>query len=264
MLNKPCRILIAPLLFSALLLFSIQLPQLNHDNVSYVLSDGWKPPYFLTGRLSNDLSNNPLPGARAMPTFKNTLPANSETKGYDLHRTPPDKPLKGLITSHNLIGCYTHWWGGRTVPCEDSGCEACKNNTPSRWHCYLSICEAGSRDHFIFECTSKAAKPLEEWYAANGTLRGVMLHAHRPKRRRNARVEIILKPFDIGGTILPEPPDLPRAMAVIWQIPGSSVKVEGAVNQTPRIKTDPAILSKQRTNAADGNGKPKSSRKVKV
>ncbi len=238
--------------------------QVNHDSVSYVRSARWLPPLFLTGRNSSDLFLYPTHGARPMPNFTNTLPSCSETRGYDLKRTPPDKPLKGIITCTDIIGCNTHWWGGRTVPCEDSGCEACKNNTPSRWHVYLSILEAGTRDHFIFECTSKAAKPLEEWRDTNGSLRGVMLYAHRPKRRRNSRVEIILKPHDISGIIIPEPPNLPQAMAVIWQIPGASVMINGAINHTPRIATVPEVLSKQRTNAADGNGKPKSRLKVKV
>lgn len=197
-----------------------------------------------------------------MPTFSNCLPAKTENKGYDLRRTPPDKPIKGIITSDNIIGCYTHWWGGRTVPCEDDGCEACKNNTPARWHCYLSILEAGSRDHFIFECTGKAALPLQEWTKTNGKLRGVLLTAHRPKRRRNARVEIILRPHDCQGIVVPEAPDLMRAMAVIWQLPADAVKLEGAVRQTPLVSMDQEILDKQRVNPADGNGKPSKPQKV--
>ena len=200
----------------------------------------------------------------AMPTFTNSLPPKTENRGYDLRRTPPDKPIKGIITSNDIIGCYTHWWGGRTVPCEDENCEACKANTPSRWHCYLSILEAGSRDHFIFECTGKAALPLIEWRNSHGTIRGTHLTASRPKRRRNARVEIILRPFDISGIIVPEAPDLARAMAVIWQIPGDAVKVEKAVRQTPLVSTDATALNAQRFNPADGNGKPRSRKKVKA
>lgn len=208
-----------------------------------------------------------------MPKFSNCLPDKTQTQGYDLRRTPPDKPLKGIITCYDLIGCYTHWWGGRTVPCENETCEACKANTPARWHCYLSILEAGSRDHFIFECTGKAAAAFMEWKESDQKLRGAMMYAHRPKRRRNSRVEIILKPFDISGVILPEPPDLERAMSVIWQIPADAVKVEGAIQQIPQVKTDPKILNAQRFNTADGlqppaetkvsnNNKPK--RKTKV
>lgn len=197
-----------------------------------------------------------------MPNFSNQLPPKTEHRGYDLRRTPPDRPLKGLITCDDMIGCYTHWWGGRTVPCEDDECEACKANTPARWHCYLSIIEAGTRDHFIFECTGKAALPIAEWRTENNTLRGAHITAFRPKRRRNAKVEIILKTFDTRGVVLPHPPDLARALSVIWQIPGSAVKIEGAINKTPRVTTDPDILHTQRFNPTDDNGRPKCKKKV--
>jgi len=197
-----------------------------------------------------------------MPTFSNCLPAKTEHRGYDLRRTPADKPIKGLITSDDIIGCNTHWWGGRTVPCEDDDCEACRNNTPSRWHCYFSIYESGSKDHFIFECTGKAALPLVDWRKTNGSLRGVLITACRPKRRRNARVDIILRPFDTTGIIVPKAPDLMRAMAVIWQLPADAVKLDKAVRETPLVTTDPDVLAAQRINEADGNGKPRKPRKV--
>ena len=199
-----------------------------------------------------------------MPNYSNQLPAKTQHRGYDLRRTPADKPIKGLITSEDLIGCFTHWWGGRTVPCEGDGCEACKNNAPSRWHCYLTLHEDKTHDHFIFECTGKAALPLIEWRDTHHTLRGTLLIASRPKRRRNARVEIILKPYDLTGVMLPTPPDLKKAMAVIWQIPGAAVETDGAINQTNRMVTDNAVLDAQRLNAADGNGKPRPRKKVKT
>ncbi len=199
-----------------------------------------------------------------MPTFTANVPEKTEHRGFDLRRTPSDKPIKGLITSDNIIGCNTHWWGGRTVPCEDENCEACSKNTPSRWHVYLSVLEAGTRDHFLFECTGKAAWPFVEWYATHGTLRGVMMYAHRPKRRRNAKVEIILKPNDTRGVILPKGPDLPRAMAVIWQLPGSAIRIDKTVADIPHVTTDRLILEAQRINKADGNGKPRTRKKVKT
>ena len=199
-----------------------------------------------------------------MPTFSNKLPSQTENRGYDLRRTPPDQPLRGIITCDDVIGCYTHWWGGRTVPCEDATCEACKANTPSRWHCYLSVLEAKTHDHFIFECTGKAANPLIEYKDAKGTLRDAYMIAVRPKRRRNARVEIIVKPFDTSGLIIPSPPDLIRAMAVIWQLPGKALRTNTAERGATLITTDPDILDAQRFDPADGNGRPKTRKKVKA
>ncbi len=199
-----------------------------------------------------------------MPTFSNSLPDKTERRGYDLRRTPADKPIKGLITCDKLIGCYTHWWGGRTMPCENEGCEACQSNTPSRWHCYLSLFESGTHDHIIFECTAKAALPITEFLQDNPTLRGIMLTAWRPKRRRNARVEIFLKPIDISSVKLPKAPDLIQVMSVIWQLPGAAVASKSAERSMAKITTDQKILNAQRFNPADGNGAHTRKRKVKT
>ncbi len=205
----------------------------------------------------------PLPRMEsAMPKFSNALPDKTENRGYDLRRTPPDAPLKGLITSDDLIGCFTHWWGGRTVPCEDENCEACRANTPTRWHCYLSVLQSGSHDHFIFECTGKAALPLIDWRDENGTLRGALMTAFRPKRRRNARVEIILKPYDISQLKFPKAPDLIRAMSVIWQLPETALETPHAENTVPKIQVDPVIIAKQRGELPKTNNKPRSRKKV--
>ena len=150
------------------------------------------------------------------------------------------------------------------MPCEGETCEACKNNSPSRWHCYLSVLESGTHDHFLFECTGKAALPLIAWREEHGTLRGVLMTAFRPKRKRNARVEMILKAYDCRNTRLPQPPDLIRALSVIWQLPGAACKIEGAVNQTARIVTDPDILDAQRFCPADGNGSHKGRKRESV
>ena len=150
------------------------------------------------------------------------------------------------------------------MPCENEGCEACQSNTPSRWHCYLSLFESGTHDHIIFECTAKAALPITEFLQDNPTLRGIMLTAWRPKRRRNARVEIFLKPIDISSVKLPKAPDLIQVMSVIWQLPGAAVASKSAERSMAKITTDQKILNAQRFNPADGNGSPTRKRKVKT
>jgi len=193
-----------------------------------------------------------------MPNFSNQLPPESETKGFDLKRTPPDSPLKGLITSDDIVGCYTHWWGGRTVPCEGDSCEACHNSAPARFHCYLSLCLNGSRQHVIFECTSKAADVLVDWRNTHGTLRGTLLTAHRPKRVKNSKVELLLKHVDLTATILPKPPDVRQALCVLWKLPTTAMPTNDAEHNAPLITPDQAVLNRMRFQPGDGmpsNGK---------
>ena len=192
-----------------------------------------------------------------MPNWSSQIPSQPEHKGFDLRRTPVDKPLKAVITCVDLIGCYTHFWGGRTVPCEGEDCEACRAQSPSRWHCYLSALESSTRDHFLFECTAKAAQPLVEWREAYGTLLGCFITAHRPKRRRNARVEIICKPIDLTKITLPKAPDLILAMSVIWQLPATALSTPSGEHCSPLVDVDTALADKQRVAVADGNNKPK-------
>ncbi len=86
--------------------------------------------------------------------------------------------------------------------------------------------------------------------------------AFRPKRRRNARVEIILKPYDISQLKFPKAPDLIRAMSVIWQLPETALETPHAENTVPKIQVDPVIVAKQRGELPKTNNKPRSRKKV--
>jgi hypothetical protein len=186
-----------------------------------------------------------------MPNWSNQLPPSDKGHGYDLKRTPPDRPLKGIITCDDLNICPTHYWGGRTVPCERPNCPACDKNTAIRSHCYVSLLEAGTHDHILFECTAKAAAPLFDWKRTYGTLRGCLIVASRPKRKKNARVEIICKPVDLTKIILPHAPDIKTAMAVIWQIPGDAIETQTHYDGAPQMGLRKEILDAQRLHAAE-------------
>ena len=71
-----------------------------------------------------------------MPTWRTELPPEGKNRGYDLKRTPTSAPLIAIITSTDLLVCDTHYWHGRTTPCErqcnaegrtidDTQCPAC-------------------------------------------------------------------------------------------------------------------------------------------
>jgi len=169
----------------------------------------------------------------------------------NLRRTPTDHPLRAVITSDQFYVCWTHFWGGRTVPCERPNCEACDKLSPARAHVYLSAYTIETNEHFIFECTTAAAEPFQAWIQTYGTLRGCLFQANRPKRRRNAPVQILTKPADQTKITLPKPPDIPLAMATIWQIPGAAVQSSPAGPEAQRLTTDAQELDRMRLNPAD-------------
>jgi hypothetical protein len=186
-----------------------------------------------------------------MPNWSNQVPARDKSHGFDLVRTPADGTFQAIVTSEDLIGCFTHYWGGRTVPCEGDPCPACEKLQSSRWHGYLSCFNPRTREHVLFEFTQKAAFALAEYRDAHGTLRGCHFQAFRPKRRKNSRVVIECKPADLTKITLPKPPDLVRAMSTIWQLPATAFAPDKAVDSHSTLSTKTEPLDEMR-----GNGKP--------
>jgi hypothetical protein len=161
-----------------------------------------------------------------MPTWSTNLPKNRKHMGFDLRRTPADKPLLGIVTSDNILVTDTHYWGGRTIPCERPDCEACNQSVPYRTHVYVSVFDPKTNEHFLFECTANAAKAFVDYREAAGTTRGCFFHASRPKGTKNGKVAILTKPSDPTKTNLPSPPNVALALCVIWRLPLTGFAIE--------------------------------------
>jgi hypothetical protein len=164
-----------------------------------------------------------------------------------------------------MLVCDTHFWHGRTTPCErllnetgktldDSTCPACRDKQAWRTHVYLSAFDAKSHEHFIFECTANAAKAFAEYHAAARTLRGCVFHATRPKQGPNSKVVIVTNTVNLAKTPLPQQPDVARALAVIWRLPQTALPVVEQPHSPPEIHPNPTrlkMLRDQLDNAAD-------------
>lgn len=184
-----------------------------------------------------------------MPTFRTELPAVSKHMGFDIRRTPQSSPIHAIITSEDLTVCDTHYWHGRTIPCErpsidnsgtpqPSTCEACNEGTPFRTHVYFFVYDPKKAEHFIFECTSHAAKPLSEYRAANGTLRGCIIFARRPKGLKNSKVSIETATANLAKQRIPESPNIIQALSVIWRLPRPALPIEHQRGRQPTVKPD--------------------------
>jgi hypothetical protein len=192
-----------------------------------------------------------------MPTWSSTPPPTDPSSAFTLLRTPSDRPLVAIVTSDDLIGCQTHYWGGRTVPCESvkdplantddaSNCPACQDFQPKRWHGYLSAYNHATRNHFLFEFTARGAVAFEQYRLAHGTLRGCCFEASRPKPGRNTRVEIVTKPIDLNKYAIPKAPNLIRAMSVIWQLPATAVHTRPDDPKAHDAELAPATMARMR------------------
>lgn len=203
-----------------------------------------------------------------MPNWSNELPKQEKHMGFDLRRTPPTSAMLAIITCEDLLVCDTHFFHGRTMPCERPDCPACNESIPYRTHAYVSAFNAKSREHFIFECTSNAAKAFAEYKQSATTLRGCLFNASRPKGAKNSKVVISTTTANLSRVQLPEPPDLILALSVIWRLPLAGLVVEHDKFHSPEVRTKKSPINRMRTQPDNqpeplsmgeilkGNGKP--------
>lgn len=170
-----------------------------------------------------------------MPTWSTDVPKRHRGPAFPIRRTPTSRPIVAIVTSDDLIGTDTHFWGGHTVPCEAPECDACQNGVPYRWHGYLAAIDTKSHLHFIFEMTAQAAENFKDFLTAHGTLRGCLFEAKRLKAAINSRVCIRCKPADLREQHLPTAPDLRKCMAIIWNLPDPDVAIAGTLKGVPKI-----------------------------
>jgi hypothetical protein len=176
-----------------------------------------------------------------MLPFSNRPPEAAQGHSLPLHRTPATRPIFAVVTSDDLIGLPTHFYGGRTVPCDNEDCEPCSNSVPWRWHGYVSAIGIERRLHFLFEFTAQASDSFVAYKTKYGTLRGCQFKAYRLKKLPNARVMIETTPADLTKIQLPKAPDLPRTLCTIWGIPLHRTEQKRTINNRPRLDLQPAI-----------------------
>lgn len=181
-----------------------------------------------------------------MPDFSNAPPSDPRGRSLDLLRCPAGKPLSAIVTSNDLIGCKTHYYGGKTVPCENEDCEACRDGVPWRWHSYLAAYSHGNNTHFILESTARATETFVQYRDAHGTLRGCLFKAERPRGRKNSQVYIQTRQADLAKYPIPDPPDLLQLLGMIWNLPNDCLEKARRMKEVETIAAIDADLKAKR------------------
>lgn len=154
-----------------------------------------------------------------MPKWIDQPPADVGPYAFRILRTPADKPISGIITCTDLVGCNTHYLKNRTIPCEGvDKCEACAQDHSWRWHGYVSAVITPGLEHVLFECTATASDTFSNYLQIYQNLRGCWFRAWRPSRRHNGRVVIECKTTDPAKTRLPDPPNIKAILCHIWNV----------------------------------------------
>lgn len=194
-----------------------------------------------------------------MPKFSFDPPPEARGYGLPMVRTPANGVLRLACVSESMIGCPTHWFGGRTVPCEAIDCKPCSEGVPWRWHGYVAGLLHDGRRLALFEFTAQAAESINEYKAANGTLRGAIINARRHRNRHNGRVMIDTHPGDLFKLQLPKAPDLIRVLSVLWCIPTPSMPTQECLTRKCNIQVhqtegtysnDPILIAEHQRRSA--------------
>lgn len=173
-----------------------------------------------------------------MPTFSTTPPPDPRGQALPIRRTPDGRPLVAVVTSPEMIGTNTHFYGGRTVPCEAPNCNACQDGLSWRWHGYLTAVDNKNGQHFLFEMTAQAAQAFVEYRKLYGTLRGCLFEASRTGARKNGRVFIRCKPNTNTALHLPECANLPTLLCNLWNVPAPAAAENGQQWGAPTLAID--------------------------
>lgn len=176
-----------------------------------------------------------------MPNYTHAPPENPTGPSLPIFRTPSHTKIRAIITSHDLIGTNTHFWGGHTVPCGTPNCEPCMKGVPYRWHAYLSAFQPPKALHFLYECTALAAEVLVAYRAKHSTLRTCIFEAYRWRNALNGRVMLRCEPIPYPHNDLPAAPDLEAVLAILWQLPKHNVKTQSPGPFGPQVAVDLAV-----------------------
>lgn len=165
-----------------------------------------------------------------------TVPVTPHALAFRILRVPTDGTLKLCLTSNDLVGCHTHWWNGRTVPCTLPACPPHEAGSSTRWHGYLAALLSKTREHVIWEFTALAAEAIEAYRSTHPTLRGALVTAHRFTPKPTARVHCILSDAQVGQLALPDPPDLTAVLSHLWGLPTQTTDAVGRPGPRSRAR----------------------------
>lgn len=174
-----------------------------------------------------------------MLTFSHDLPNDPRGPSLDLKRCPVGRAMTAIVTSVDLVGCPTHFYGGRTVPCTGDDCPAHKDGVPWRWHTYLSAYAVNAKVHFLFESTRRASESFIQYREAYGSLRGCQFRAWRATMTPNSRVYVETKPADLEQLQLPQPPNLLQVLSIIWNVPLTDMQIDHQRDNVDAVQVAP-------------------------
>jgi hypothetical protein len=169
---------------------------------------------------------------RPRPEFLARPPEALIEPQWQIRRVRAKGTLGGVCLSHNLVGCYTHFFRGSTVPCPSQGtCEACDSNISRRWHSWFGAWAPETGGKCIVEVTLRAVSTFDARFRTNRTLRGCKFAIKRVPERDNGKLHVVLTDGDVPNDAIPKDCDVVKHLMRMWGY---------AVDLSPAKLFDPA------------------------
>lgn len=169
-----------------------------------------------------------------------------------LIRTPRGGKLQGIFLSTEAVGVWTHYYGGRTQPCQQEECEICAHQVTRRHHVYAAIWSPETQKSVLLEMTENAGEELLNRAEQKQSIRGLKFKTHRVNMKPNAPVTLVVMEDASALYQLPPEPDVVEALLIIWHL---------ANDPRYKVKTDPLTrvkphFRKQKGTNGTGDKKP--------
>jgi len=174
-----------------------------------------------------------------MLNFTTAAPEEKQGRTLSIVRTPSPGALIAIVTCSHMVGCPTHFWHGRTLPCQPPDCPACAEGTAWRWHGYVTCLNDKTGEHQLFEMTAQASEEFTTYQQRHNTLRGCKFHATRAGGRTNGRVLIRTRPIDLKLIALPPAPDIIKCLCHLWNIATDNVEESGTLKDAAKLSIKP-------------------------
>jgi len=150
--------------------------------------------------------------------FQNRPNSDDLPEIWKILRCPKRGTPQLAIVGADVLGCYVHYWSGRTRPCNKVSCDICERGQQPRWRGYLPVLTPSPSTPKILEVTPSIIGDIDRWLNQEGTLRGSVIQLNRKGNVQNGELSVkIGKPagFDVN---LPDPPDVYGILCRIWRI----------------------------------------------
>jgi len=161
-----------------------------------------------------------------------------------------------MILADDVLGCYVHYWGGRTRPCLRVGCEPCDKGQAPRWRGYLPVITATTHLTRLLEVTGNCYPEIERWLGEKGSLRGLVIELQRKGKVANGELLCTLREATGFASSLPSSPDVAPLLAKLWRLTHLALPTEFAADteRTGQTRIPPAAFGHSANgNSAGGN-----------